>query len=180
MAPHDGCRILNDDLPEVRLVPDRIDSTVGARLVTELLHELADRYGGPDPDEPSPHDLAPPHGLFLVAWTGDEPHGCGGIRPYAADRAVAEIKRMYVRPTARRRGIARVLLAALESHASEAGYRRLILETGIKQPEAIAMYERAGYVPIESYGQYADYPESRCYGRTLDGTPRGSSRVTSG
>ena len=133
----------------------------------ELLHELAARYGGPDPDEPSPADLAPPHGVFLIAWSGDVALGCGGIRRYADDPGAAEIKRMYVRPDARRRGIARLILAALETRAQDTGYRRLVLETGSKQPEAIVMYERAGYTPIDAFGQYSDYPESRCYGKVL-------------
>ena len=74
---------------------------------------------------------------------------------------------MYTRPTARRRGIARLLLSELESHAVALGYPRLVLETGTKQPEAIAMYESLGYARIPSYGQYKDFPDSRCFAKDL-------------
>jgi GNAT superfamily N-acetyltransferase len=151
------------DLP--LLLDDHIDSPVGRELVGELLAELAARYGGPDPDEPSPIDLAPPRGAFFVVWVDGTALGCGGVRAFDGD--VGEIKRMYIRPTARRRGLARVLLAALEERACDLGYVRLVLETGTKQPEAMALYESFGYELITSYGLYKDYPESRCYGKTL-------------
>ena len=80
---------------------------------------------------------------------------------------VGEIKRMYTRPEARRRGIARTLLAALEVRAVGLGYRRLVLETGTKQPEAMTLYEALGYAPIAPYGQYKDFPDSRCFAKAL-------------
>jgi GNAT superfamily N-acetyltransferase len=150
---------------DVRLVDDRIDSPVGRDLVLELLRELEARYGGPDPDEPSPSDLAPPHGAFVVAWIDDQAVGCGGVRAYDGD--VGEIKRMYTRPGSRRRGVACLLLDAIEERARGLGYTRLVLETGTKQPEAMALYESFGYASITPYGQYADYPDSRCFGRDL-------------
>jgi GNAT superfamily N-acetyltransferase len=150
---------------DVRLVDDRVDSPVGRELVTELLAELAARYGGPDPDEPSAIDLAPPRGAFLVAWAGDAALGCGGVRAF--DAHTGEVKRMYTRPQTRRRGIGRVLLAAIEHRARALGYRRLVLETGTKQPEAMALYESSGYEAIAPYGPYRDYPGSRCYGKDL-------------
>lgn len=160
---------------DVRIVEDRIDSPIGAELVLELLIDLAERYGGPDPDEPSPSDLAPPRGAFLVAWMGTEAVGCGGLR--ARDGDIGEIKRMYTRPTARRLGVARALLAGVEQRASELGYRRLVLETGTKQPEAIGLYRTSGYELIEPYGQYQDHPESRCFAKLLGGVdPPPSSR----
>ena len=153
---------------EIRLVDDRIDSPLGSELVAELLDDLAARYGGPDPDEPTPLDLSPPRGAFLVAWVDGAAAGCGGVRAYDGDdRAVGEIKRMYTRPSARRRGIARVLLGAIEARARDLGYTRLVLETGTKQPEAMSLYETAGYEPITPYGEYKDYPESRCYAKDL-------------
>jgi GNAT superfamily N-acetyltransferase len=151
----------------VRLVDDRIDSPVGSQIVSELLRDLAARYGGPDPDEPAPLDLSPPHGAFLVAWVDGTALGCGGVR--AHDGPVGEIKRMYTRPAARRRGIARLLLGAIEERARALGYRRLVLETGTKQPEAMALYESAGYEAITPYGLYADHADSRCYGKDLAG-----------
>jgi GNAT superfamily N-acetyltransferase len=150
----------------VRLEPDRIDSEVGDALVTALLQDLRDRYGAEDPDRPDPADLAPPGGVFLVAWADGEPVGCGGIRAHARD--VGEIKRMYVVPAARRASVARTVLAELETRARGLGYARLRLETGVRQPEAIALYESFGYVPIEPYGLYRDEPMSRCFEKRLD------------
>ena len=150
-----------------RLVPDRIDSPVGAALVARLNADLRDRYGAEDTDQPVPSDLAPPGGIFLVAWLADEAVGCGGVRRY--EDGVGEIKRMYVHPDARRNGIASAVLTAVEVHARELGYTRLILETGTMQPEAIALYESHGYAPIDAYGHYKSSPLSRCYAKQLDG-----------
>src|SRR6186713_1294327 len=117
-----------------------MDSDVGAPLVRAQWRELLERYGVPDadPDDLQADHLAPPHGVFLVAWIDGDAVGCGGIRQY--DEATGEIKRMYTKPEARRRGISRVVLEALEARARAVGYSRLVLETGIRQPEAIALY----------------------------------------
>src|SRR5690606_12365017 len=94
-----------------------------------------------DPDE-----VAPGRGAFLVAWLDGAPVGCGAVRRIDGD--TAEIKRMYVAPTLRDRGIGRVLLAGLEAAARELGVRRLVLETGVRQHAAIALYARAGFREI--------------------------------
>ena len=86
---------------------------------------------------------------------------CGGVR--RLDEGIGEVKRMYVVPEARGQGISRVLLKALVERASELGYGELWLETGTAQPEAMALYESAGFVPIAPYGQYKEYASSRCY-----------------
>jgi GNAT superfamily N-acetyltransferase len=150
----------------VRFEVARIDDEVGAPLVAALLADLLDRYGMEDTDEPAPVDLAPPRGVFLVARTDDGPVGCGGIREHTDD--IAELKRMYVVPAARRLGIARGLLAELERRAVALAYARVRLETGVRQPEAIALYESCGYVPIERYGHYRASPMSRCFEKVLD------------
>jgi GNAT superfamily N-acetyltransferase len=151
----------------VELRDDRMDSDVGAPLVRAQWRELLERYGVPDadPDDLQADHLAPPHGVFLVAWVDGDAVGCGGIRQY--DEATGEIKRMYTKPEARRRGISRVVLEALEARARAVGYTRLVLETGIRQPEAIALYESAGYESIEPYGFYKNAPGSRCYAKPL-------------
>ena len=145
-----------------------MDSDVGAPLVRAQWRELLERYGVPDadPDDLQADHLAPPHGVFLVAWVDGDAVGCGGIRQY--DEATGEIKRMYTKPEARRRGISRVVLEALEARARAVGYTRLVLETGIRQPEAIALYESSGYASIEPYGFYKNAPGSRCYAKPLD------------
>jgi len=79
----------------------------------------------------------------------------------------AEVKRMYVAPTARRRGLARVMLAHLEATARAAGADVMIMETGTAQPEAMALYEAAGYESVAPFGHYAWSPRNRCYARVL-------------
>jgi len=153
-------------LQNLRLAEDHVDSDVGAPLVDALLADLEARYGGPDPDAPDPTDFHAPSGVFLVAWCDGEAVACGGVRAHTDE--VGELKRMYTRPDVRRRGIGRALLAELEARARALGYARLQLETGTKQPEAIAMYVSLGYVLIPSYGQYQDFTDSRCFAKDLD------------
>ena len=86
---------------------------------------------------------------FLVIYADGKPVAGGGIK--RDDDGVAEIKRMYVAPAARRQGLGRRLLEELEEKARELGYVRIRLDTGNRQPHAQAMYERAGYHPIENY-----------------------------
>jgi GNAT superfamily N-acetyltransferase len=74
---------------------------------------------------------------------------------------------MWVRPQARRRGVGWLVLEALEAAAREGGARRVVLETGYAQHEAVALYLRAGYEPIPCWGAYADGPVSRCYAKVL-------------
>ena len=154
-------------MSDIELRDDRMDSEVGAPLVRAQWRELLARYGVPDadPDDLQADHLAPPNGVFVVAWVDGVPVSCGGVRQY--DATTGEIKRMYTVPDARRRGISRVVLEELETRAAAIGYTRLVLETGVRQPEAIAMYEHAGYESIEPYGFYKNAPLSRCYAKSL-------------
>jgi GNAT superfamily N-acetyltransferase len=90
------------------------------------------------------------------------------VKP-AGQPGVGEVKRMYVVPTARRRGVSRRLLTGLEARAADLGYERLLLETGTPQPEAIALYESAGWDRIAPYGHWKDSPSSVCFGKDLAG-----------
>lgn len=142
-------------------------------LVEEVQAEYVVRYGGPDSSPIDPAMFDGPGGRFLVAYRGDDPVAMGGwrLRPDVQRlRSVrlAEVKRMYVAPRARRQGYARLVLEHLERSARDAGVDVLVLETGIAQPEAIALYESAGYEPVEKFGYYAWSPKSRCYGKRLD------------
>jgi GNAT superfamily N-acetyltransferase len=135
------------------------------KLITELLGDLSVRYGGSGDDTPvSPTDFDRPDGRFFIAADGDELVGCVGWRRHGAD---AELKRMFTTPAARGRGVARLLLAEVESSAREAGLRRVILETGDKQPEAIGLYLSAGYERIEDFGYYKDEEGVRSFARSL-------------
>jgi len=127
------------------------------------------------PDDPA-WDVAAeavrrPLGAFVVARSEGRPIGCGALRRLpGGDPAVGEIKRMYIVPAARGRGAARTLLAHLVAIARELELRSLVLETGTRQPEAIALYLREGWVPLAPYGEYRQEPLSRCY--ALDLGPR--------
>ena len=127
---------------------------VAQHLIERVQQEYVVRYGGRDAAVVDPAEFSPPAGLFLVAEVDGVPAGCGGWRVHAP--GVAELKRMYVEPAFRRHGLARRLLAALESTAAAAGHRHLLLNSGGRQPEALALYAQAGYTPVPGYGVYAE------------------------
>jgi GNAT superfamily N-acetyltransferase len=141
-------------------------------LVVEVQAEYTVRYGGPDETPIDPAVFDPPQGAFFVGYLDQTPVAMGGWR-FRADLSafgrspVTEIKRMYVAPRARRRGLARLVLAHLETTACEAGAEVMVLETGIEQPEAIALYLASGYSPVEGFGHYKWSPKSRYYGKPL-------------
>lgn len=151
---------------EIRLA--RFDSPDARRLISAALADLGQRYGGEGDETPvAPDEFDPPHGAFLIAYLAGQPVGCGGWRSHGDAGEVAELKRMYTEPQARGRGVARRVLAAVERSAREHGRKRLILECGTRQPEAISLYESSGYQRIENFGYYRDSPDCRSYGRTL-------------
>jgi len=150
------------------------DHADAARLVAALDADLDGRYADDADAEGEPDraflnllgpDVAPPHGTFLIARVDGEAVGCGALRRH--DDRTGEVKRMYVAPGARGRGVGRALLTALQAAAADLGYRRLVLETGIRQPEAITLYESTGWTPIASYGAYRESPLSRCFELSL-------------
>lgn len=104
----------------------------------------------------------------LVAYENEIPVGCGAIREYAT--GIVEIKRMYVLPEKRNRGIASAILKELECWAAELGYEKCILETGKNQPEAIAMYKKNKYTIIPNFGKYQGVENSVCFEKKLSGT----------
>jgi GNAT superfamily N-acetyltransferase len=137
-----------------------------AMLVAELDTDLTVRYGGDgNPVHAPAQEFDGPGGQMLVATLAGEQVGSVGLRRVSAD--TAELKRMFVRPAYRGRGIARALLAACEQTARELGYTQLWLETGSLQPEAVALYLSAGYEPVSPFGQYAGESLSVHLGRTL-------------
>ncbi|MCW2678152.1 MAG: Acetyltransferase family protein [Modestobacter sp.] len=135
----------------VRLSPAAWDDPVVQQLTSAQQAELRGRYG-PDSEpgvKPSAADVA----VVLVATDDDgAPVGCGALRPLGADSA--EIKRMYVVPRARGRGLSKTVLAGLEAEALARGWTTLRLETGPAQPEAVALYTGAGYRPTSAFGHY--------------------------
>jgi GNAT superfamily N-acetyltransferase len=135
---------------EVRTVPS--DAEPATALVAAMVDEVSALYGRIDvPGAPSatPADFAPPGGTFVVLLEDGVPVAGGGVK--RLDDEACEIKRMYVVPEARGRGLASRLLVALEDAARELGYAIVRLDTGPQQPTAQAMYERAGYAPIGNF-----------------------------
>jgi ribosomal protein S18 acetylase RimI-like enzyme len=155
---------------ELRRLP--ITHPDAMRLVEEVQEEYVARYGGRD-DTPIVSSLFdPPRGSFFVGYLDGDPIATGGWRlrddvEALGSTRTAEIKRMYIVPAARGRGLARAMLAHLEATARAAGAEVMILETGTAQPEAIALYESSGYSRIVSFGHYRDSEFNRCFARAL-------------
>ncbi|MPZ85853.1 MAG: GNAT family N-acetyltransferase [Actinophytocola sp.] len=141
---------------------DRPDAVA---LIAEVQREYVARYGEEDYTPIDPAEFAPPNGLFLVAYLDGVPVACGGWRVHGD--AEAELKRMYVSPLARGKGLARAVLAELERTAFAAGNRRMVLETGTRQPEALALYASSGYVAVPRFGFYAGEPEAVHLGKQI-------------
>jgi GNAT superfamily N-acetyltransferase len=104
--------------------------------------------------------------FVLVAYQDEEPVGCGAIRELAMD--TMEVKRMFVIPEQRGKGIASAILAELEKWAKEMSFTVCVLETGKRQPEAISLYEHNGYRITENYGQYIGMENSVCFRKELE------------
>jgi GNAT superfamily N-acetyltransferase len=151
--------------PNVRIDVTAYDHPDAVALIAEVQQEYVVRYGDEDMTPVDPAQFAPPQGLFLVCYVDDVPAACGGWRAHETD---VELKRMYVTPAFRGRGLARAVLAELERTAVDAGFGRLILETGTKQPEAIALYLSAGYAEVPRFGYYAEAPEAVHLGKVLE------------
>jgi GNAT superfamily N-acetyltransferase len=152
-------------IAEISVTVENPHSEAATRLIENLSTELGARYGDDGTGAFRPEDVKVPGGTFVIAWLGDRPVGCGALRPL--ERGVAEVKRMFVEKEARRRGIAREILGQLEAIATHFGYRAMRLETGILQPEAMGLYESAGYRRVRCYGRYVDNPLSVCYEKRL-------------
>lgn len=151
-----------------------METEPGCTLTYELWCEMETLYAD-DPTSPEANgetddllneELFAPTGRFVIVYDDEgQPIACGAIR--RRDDEAAEIKRMYVRPAARGRGISRTILRELEATAMRYGYRALVLETGVRQPEAIALYETHGYTTIPNFGFYKESPLSVCYRKEL-------------
>ncbi|WP_175408496.1 GNAT family N-acetyltransferase [Streptomyces sp. TRM64462] len=157
----------------IRTVP--FDHPDAVKLSDQVQLEYVERYGDGVGDATylEPAMFQPPRGLYLIAYDErDRPVATGGWRSQEENDegyadGDAELKRMYVIPEARGRGIARRVLALLEEDARAAGRVRMVLETGDMQPEAIALYTSSGYEPCAKFGYYRDYDSSRCFAKPL-------------
>ena len=136
-------------------------------LITQLDNELRERYGEVQ-NKYDQYNIIEFNENVLIAYDNKIPAACGCFKEYDAD--TVEIKRMFVRKEYRGKGISRLVLDELESRAGEKGYKKAILETGIKQLEAIGLYLKSGYKKIGNYGQYSDLLTSVCFFKEFSGT----------
>ncbi len=138
------------------------------RLAAALWAELSTIYPEMTPPPFPPRDIVGDRAVFMLASIGSQAIGCGAVRPLSGGpEGVAEVKRMYVAPEARGRGVAAAILTALENWARTRSYERVQLETGERQPIAIRLYERFGYSRIPSYGHHAEDPLAICFGKSV-------------
>lgn len=152
------------------------DDADAVALRSAAVEELGRRYGG---DEDAKEVIDPARiAVNLLVRLDGVAVACGSVRDVSGTddgrgrgtqhpAATGELKRVFVRPEHRGRGIARSLMSELERSARRLGFRRFVLETGTAQPEAIALYSALGYEPIESYGKYAAEEDQRCFGKRL-------------
>jgi putative acetyltransferase len=161
----------------IDITREDLASDVARALISALNAELSARYPEPGATHFSldPREVAPGSGIFVVVRRLDHPIGCGAMR-WLRDPdlmrelgpRVGELKRMYVAPEARGQGIGRALLTRLEDEARTLGLTRLVLETGTRQLEALALYRNAGFTSIPAYGEYGASPgTSVCLSKDL-------------
>lgn len=152
-------------------------------LVDEVQQEYVRRYGKQDGSPIDAAEFEPPGGMFVIAMVDDRPAAMGGWRTidtqigtlidtptetlFETVQSTAEIRRMYVSPQYRGQGLARAVLTELEITARAAGRARLLLETGLPQPEALALYRSSGYLDVAPFGHYAGSPLSVPLGKQL-------------
>ena len=149
------------------IAAESFDSDDARRLIAALDAGLAELYPPEQRFGPNlkAHHLEEGRGTFLVARDDGRAVGCGAIR--RLDPVTAEAKRMYVEPDQRGKGVGQALLAGLEAAAKQLGVRRLVLETGIYQEAALSFYRRAGFTPLDCWGEYASSPTSVCLEKRL-------------
>lgn len=152
---------------DVVIAAEPFESDDARRLIRELDAHLAELYPPAQRFGPNlkPEQLEGGKGTFVVARLDGRAVGCGAFR--MLDAATAEAKRMYVEPELRGHGVGRAVLDALEAKARAMGVSRLVLETGVHQHAAIALYLRAGFTQVDCWGEYATAPTSVCYEKNL-------------
>jgi len=152
----------------IDIVRADLTAEVSRALIRSLNDELSGVYSEPGATHFTldPEEVAGRRGAFLIVYQEGTPVGCGALR--LLDAETGELKRMYVIPAARGTGLGRRLVTALETAARALGARRLVLETGVRQTAALALYRATGFQPIPLYGEYCLSPEtSVCLGKEL-------------
>ena len=153
---------------EAVLRPGDRDHPAVVQLLYALDEEIRARYDEPVDDvllTLDPEEVAPGRGAFVVAWADGKPVGCGAVR--LLDEGTAELKRMYADPEYRRKGVARAMLRFLEVQSRALGATRVVLETVVDPPAAVALYRAAGYEEIPKFGPYVQSDISFCMAKML-------------
>ncbi|MGA7675632.1 MAG: GNAT family N-acetyltransferase [Rhizomicrobium sp.] len=139
-------------------------SPAAQRLIAALDEDIVSRYPGESTNGIDVAGFEAAGGVFVVCYVDDMPVACGAFRPFEGS---AEIKRMYVVPALRGRGLARAMLDFLEAEAARRGFSRAILETGRKMTEALGLYRSRGWREIPVFGPYVGDPKSICFEKRL-------------
>lgn len=158
-------RIMEKEIKVLKVDPFSEDA---GQLIDELTSEIARRYDFQMDGKGafSPGEVTVDKAGFYLVYLAEEPVACGALRPLHGNE-IAEVKRMYVKPGFRGRGLAKLVLETVEQAASDFGYKKIWLETGDRQPEAINLYESAGYRRIENYGIYKENLHSNCFEKMI-------------
>lgn len=151
-------------MDEIEIRVEAASSPAAGALIAALDDDLRHRYPGEPTNGIDAGSFEADGGVFAVGYVGGEPAVCGAFRPY---EKAAEIKRMFVAPAFRGRGLGRLMLQFLEREAARRGFARAILETGTGQPEAIRLYRAQGWQPIAAFGPYVGDPLSVCFEKPL-------------
>jgi GNAT superfamily N-acetyltransferase len=148
----------NTTIEPITIRRDDLLSPVASKLILALNAELTERYPEDNANffNLDANEVSEGRGGFFVAYQDGNPVGCGAVR--RTEPHVAEIKRMYVSPSARGLGVGRQILDVLETEARKLGVRRIVLETGPRQPEAITLYAHAGFAHVPLFGEYLNTP----------------------
>lgn len=157
------------------------DDPDALKLIAEVQQVYVVRYGDVDVTPVDADEFAPPNGVFLIGYDADTPVACGGWRALDGSEpglreTDAEMKRLYVVPSARGNGHARRMLTMLEHTAATAGRRRMVLTTGTEQPEAIALYRSVGYYDLTPFGPYRGDPRVVCLAKDLTNADSATNR----
>jgi GNAT superfamily N-acetyltransferase len=153
--------------PPIKIAARPYDHLDVQTLVWALFDEQVERYGYADPAEAEAGKYAPPRGLFLVGYLDGRAVTGGGYRTYDLETRTVEIKKMYTCPDQRKRGLGRTMLTELEHQAARAGAKRSILETGIRNTGALALYASMGYVSTSTYMDNRDPDINRAFIKDL-------------
>jgi len=152
----------------ITIVRAELDADASRALIASLNAELSAMYPEPGANHfgLKPAQVSGQSGVFLIVSHKGTPVGCGAVR--LIDAETGELKRMYLSPTVRGKGLGRRLVAGLEAEARALGAKRLVLETGTRQTAALALYRATGFQPIPLYGEYLVSPKtSVCFGKNL-------------